>query len=83
MKIDIKTMLLTFGVCILFAFTAGDILTVKPATPKNVIAITCDEYSAKNHILSYTKQGYILKGYYPKGYYCTLCTKGLLVMEKY
>lgn len=36
MKIDIKTMLLTFGVFLLFAFTAGDILTIKPATPKEV-----------------------------------------------
>ena len=34
MKIDIKTMLLTVGVCILLAFSTNDLLTIKPATPK-------------------------------------------------
>lgn len=78
MKIDIKTMLLTFGLCILFAFTAGDILTVKPATPKSVFAVHCYSDDAAFYVRKYTQQGYVFKSY--SGGHSTMV---LLVMEKY
>lgn len=79
MKIDIKTMLLTFGVCLLFAFTSGDIFTFKPAIPKEVFA---DRYIFETSVIpdikKYTKLGYIVKTIET-----TSAGNTFLVMEKY
>ena len=80
MKLDIKSFILGVLVFALFAFTAQDILTFKPAQPKYVIAVSCGADCASKYILSYTKQGYIVKSYTAGVQYET---NGLLVMEKY
>lgn len=80
MKIDIKTMLLTIGVCILFAFSTGDILTIKPATPTQVMAVRCDSDDAAKYVLMYAAKGYIVKSFTSGAHYDY---DGLLVMEKY
>lgn len=81
MKLDIKTMLITLGVCILFAFTATDIMTVKPAQPTVVFVTT---YSRSTTTLVKTIDTYAKKGYIVKS--CSSANEwgdGLLIMEKY
>lgn len=80
MKLDIKTMLITLGVCILFAFTATDIMTVVPAKPKLTIALKCDSSAAVELIGKYTMSGYVVKSYTAGTNYSR---EGLLIMEKY
>lgn len=77
MKLDIKSFIIGIVVFALFAFTAQDIL---PAQPKYVIAVSCKAENASKYILSYTKQGYIVKSYTAGAHYNY---DGLLVMEKY
>lgn len=80
MKLDIKSLIVGAAIFALFAFTAQDILTFKPAQPKYVIAVSCKAENASQYILSYTKQGYIVKSFTAGAYYNY---DGLLVMEKY
>lgn len=80
MGLDIKSLIIGAGIFALFAFTAQDILTFKPAQPKSVIAVPCVPGNAIKYILSYTKQGYIVKSYTAGARYDY---DGLLVMEKY
>ena len=80
MRLDIKSLIIGASVFALFAFTSQDILTFKPAQPKYVLAVSCKAYTASQYILSYTKQGYIVKSYTAGAHYDW---DGLLVMEKY
>lgn len=80
MKLDIKSFIIGIVVFALFAFTAQDILTFKPAQPKSVITVSCTADNVSKYILSYTKQGYIVKSYTAGARYDW---NGLLVMEKY
>lgn len=80
MKIDIKTMILTLGVCILFAFTTTDIFTIKPAMPTQVMTVKCHSADAAYFILKYAAKGYIVKSYTAGAHYDS---DGLLIMEKY
>lgn len=80
MKLDIKSLIVGAAIFALFAFTAQDILTFKPAQPKYVVAVSCKAYTASQYILSYTKQGYIVKSFTAGAHYDW---DGLLVMEKY
>ena len=80
MKLDIKSLIVGAAIFALFAFTAQDILIFKPAQPKYVIAVSCKAENASKYILSYTKQGYIVKSYTAGAHYNY---DGLLVMEKY
>lgn len=79
MKLDIKSFMIGLFVFVLFAFTSQEVLTYKPAQPKNIIVLeTLGRKEIKTYINYYTKEGYIIK-------ICDLGhgNGGLLIMEKY
>ena len=80
MTIDIKSLLIGAGIFALFAFTTKEMLTVKPAQPRNVLAVACTPNTAEAYVRAYTKQGYIFKSFSAGAH---LDYYGLLIMEKY
>ena len=62
------------------ATIVDNIMTVKPAVPKSVFAITCEAKEAVSYIGVYTKKGYIVKSFTSGAHYDYDC---VLIMEKY
>lgn len=67
------------SICIGAGVSNSELLTVKPATPKDVMTKLVYLGEAEVLIKDYSKKGYILKSFsgYGKTYH------GLLIMEKY
>ncbi len=82
---NVTYFLLGIALVVLTSATTVSIMTVKPAKPKSVVAITGNTNKVSQKILEYSRKGYIFKfgtqsqAQYT-GYGNTNC---LVVMEKY
>lgn len=77
MKQSILLFLLGIFVAISFAATSTQLLTVKPATPKQIYIQEFSSYSELNYIIQQKhKEGYIVKE-------ITMKYSGCIIMEKY
>jgi len=69
------------GILFTVLISAGTIsvMTIKPATPKVVFALSCSPEIANGYVNNYVSKGYVFKSFSGSDKY----GYGLLVMEKY
>jgi len=84
MKSNIAFFLLGIFLVILTSATTVSIMTVKPATPKNVLCFIGNPVELQNRILTWTQKGFIVKtGLTTSQGSSGRYEVGLIVMEKY